>query len=408
MQTGSFRNDQSQITLVVKIVEFFQAIASIEFTGKVVWLDAAQTKRIFFYDSGRLVFAVSDKHCLRRWRRNVQLYYPQIQSKIQELDYEVSVDSSLDLLDHKDYAQLHSWVQGKKVSQEIAGKIIQGIVGEILFDLFSSSELSYKLLQGKTTSADIEPVITDDQALLENVHHLWITWQKLNVDNHSPDQAPVIRKSEQIRDRTNEQLYHLLVSLLDGRNTLRDVAVKTKRDIIQITQALKSFIKLGWIDLIDIPDYAPSTSATDYNVEIEVISPNVSNIPKNYPLIACVDDSASVCQSMERIVKSKGYQFVAVLDAQRALSTLLARKPNIIFLDLVMPYTNGYEICSRLRKVSKFSNIPIIILSGNDGVVDQVRARLMGATDFVSKPVDSAIILNTIHRYLKESVSVYQ
>jgi chemotaxis family two-component system response regulator PixG len=408
MQTGSFRNDQSQTTSVVKIIEFFQAIASIEFSGKVVWLDASQTKRIFFYDSGQLLFAVSDKHCLRRWRRNVQLYYPQIQNQIQALDYEVLMDSSLDLLEHKDYAQIHSWVQNQKISPEAAGKIIQGIVGEILFDLFRSSELSYKLLQGKALSEENEPIITDGETLLQDVQHLWMAWQKLNIDNHSPDQAPVIRKSEQIRDKTNEQLYHLLVNLLDGRNTLRDVAIKTKRDIIQITQALKSFIKLGWIDLIDIPDYAPSASAAEFDVEIEVISPNVSNIPRNYPLIACVDDSASVCQSMERIVKSRGYQFVAVLDAQRALSTLLLRKPNIIFLDLVMPYTNGYEICSRLRKVSKFSNIPIIILSGNDGVVDQVRARLMGATDFVSKPVDSAIILNTIHRYLEGSVSVYQ
>ena len=52
----------------------------------------------------------------------------------------------------------------------------------------------------------------------------------------------------------------------------------------------------------------------------------------------------------------------------RAIAMLLSRKPDLIFLDLVMPDTNGYEICGQLRKLTYFRQTPIIILTGNDGI----------------------------------------
>jgi chemotaxis family two-component system response regulator PixG len=81
---------------------------------------------------------------------------------------------------------------------------------------------------------------------------------------------------------------------------------------------------------------------------------------------------------------------------------MLARKPDVIFLDLVMPNTNGYEICAQLRKLSFFRNTPILILTGNDGIVDRVRAKLVGASDFLNKPVDAGIVLSVIRKHLEQ------
>jgi chemotaxis family two-component system response regulator PixG len=106
---------------------------------------------------------------------------------------------------------------------------------------------------------------------------------------------------------------------------------------------------------------------------------------------------------MEKLLTSVGYQFFSVTDDLRALATLLARKPDLIFLDLVMPNTNGYEICTQLRKLSMFRNTPIVILTGNDGIVDQVRARLVGASDFLNKPIDADIVLNVINKHLRQN-----
>jgi chemotaxis family two-component system response regulator PixG len=69
-----------------------------------------------------------------------------------------------------------------------------------------------------------------------------------------------------------------------------------------------------------------------------------------------------------------------------------------------MPDTSGYEICSKLRKLPFFRHTPIVILTGNDGVVDQVRAKLYGASDFLSKPIDSESVFKVIHKHLKQDV----
>jgi chemotaxis family two-component system response regulator PixG len=109
---------------------------------------------------------------------------------------------------------------------------------------------------------------------------------------------------------------------------------------------------------------------------------------------------------MEALLVAAGYQFVGVNDALRAFSILLTRKPDLVFLDLVMPNTNGYEICSKLRKLPSFQNTPIVILTGNDGIVDRVRAKLVGASDFLSKPVDAETVLGVIRKHLRqESIS---
>jgi chemotaxis family two-component system response regulator PixG len=103
---------------------------------------------------------------------------------------------------------------------------------------------------------------------------------------------------------------------------------------------------------------------------------------------------------MESIISAAGYNFVSEIDGLRAIAVLLSRKPDLIFLDLVMPNTNGYEICSQLRKLSFFKQTPIVILTGNDGIVDRVRAKIVGATDFLGKPAKPEQVLSTIEKYV--------
>jgi two-component system, chemotaxis family, response regulator PixG len=69
----------------------------------------------------------------------------------------------------------------------------------------------------------------------------------------------------------------------------------------------------------------------------------------------------------------------------------------------MMPNTNGYEICGKLRKLSCFRHTPIIILTGNDGVVDRVRAKMVGSSDFLSKEtVNTKQVLGVINKHLRQ------
>jgi chemotaxis family two-component system response regulator PixG len=117
-------------------------------------------------------------------------------------------------------------------------------------------------------------------------------------------------------------------------------------------------------------------------------------------LIAHIDDSHSDSLKMGNILAQAGYRFINVQDPVTALPMLLEYKPSLIFLDLVMPIANGYEICTQIRRVSAFKNTPVIILTGNDGIVDRVRAKMVGSSGFLAKPITAEKVLKILQKHL--------
>jgi chemotaxis family two-component system response regulator PixG len=103
---------------------------------------------------------------------------------------------------------------------------------------------------------------------------------------------------------------------------------------------------------------------------------------------------------MSRILTQAGYRFINIQDPVKALPILLEHKPALIFLDLIMPITNGYEICGQIRRTSVFKDTPVIILTSNDGIVDRVRAKMVGSSGFLAKPIESEKVLKVLQRHL--------
>ncbi|MBW4563903.1 MAG: response regulator [Mojavia pulchra JT2-VF2] len=147
---------------------------------------------------------------------------------------------------------------------------------------------------------------------------------------------------------------------------------------------------------------ANSSLKTEENTVIQVAPPAASKaiIDASRPLVACVDDSPTICRSLEEILTQQGYRFVGIQDSLTAVLKLIKSKPDFIFLDLLMPKVNGYEICSQIRKTPSLKDVPVVILTGKDGIVDRMRTKLVGATDFLSKPVEADKVLNMLHKYL--------
>lgn len=172
---------------------------------------------------------------------------------------------------------------------------------------------------------------------------------------------------------------------------MRDLALQMKRQVVEVTSSLLPHIQTGVVELTDITDLPILTTPA-------LPTSNNTGHQSTQPLIACIDDSRSVCQTMEKILTQSGYQFIAIDDPLRALATLLSRKLDLIFLDLVMPNLNGYEICAHLRKIPTFSDTPIIILTSN--IIDRVRATVVGCLDYLSKPVKAESVLSVISKHL--------
>jgi len=383
-----------------KQIKFFDALKNTQFSGQFLLEDPTGNKWTFYLYLGRVLYATGGNHPVRRWLRSLGAFCPDIDSAhLRELTT-VSDGQAKDLASCWEYQLLRSWVETKQITREQVAQIIAAIVSEVLFDVTHTPEVTF--LTDTDTPLKYQLVFLDTRRLVGEVEQLWQRWQQAKVTSYMPNQAPVIRHLDQLRQQTSPATYQALTRLLNGSYTLRDIAQHRKRDTVDIITLLLPYIQSGIVELVEIHDLPipvhnlPKQAPKPPNLEL-------ADESLSAPLIACVDDSPAVCQAMEKILTSAKFRFLAIQDPLRAIATLLTRKPDLIFLDLVMPNTNGYEICSQLRKVSSFRNTPIIILTGNDGVIDRVRAKVVGSSDFLAKPVDAETVLSVAYKHLKPS-----
>ncbi|MGD1856775.1 MAG: response regulator [Leptolyngbyaceae cyanobacterium] len=119
------------------------------------------------------------------------------------------------------------------------------------------------------------------------------------------------------------------------------------------------------------------------------------------PLVIYIEDNQSDSVAMETIVQNVGYGYANIIDPLQALPQLLELRPKLIFLDLVMPLVNGYELCAQIRRMSMFKEVPVIIVTNNDGIADRVRAKVVGASGFLGKPIRQKRVEKVLSKYLQ-------
>jgi len=90
-----------------------------------------------------------------------------------------------------------------------------------------------------------------------------------------------------------------------------------------------------------------------------------------------------ICETIESILKLQGYEAISITNPLQALSFVFQLQPDLILCDITMPELDGYEICAMLRHSTVFRVVPIIMLTGKDGFIDRVRARMVGVTDYL-------------------------
>jgi two-component system, chemotaxis family, response regulator PixG len=371
-----------------KQTNLFDTLKQIKFCGQLILTENQGTQWNFHLCQGHILYVTGGTHFVKRWLRNMQVTFPQINANPAALKEELDNIAGKKHLICWQYQLLSNWVKQQKITHEQATRIVWLIFVEVLFNLARAKEITYEL---KAENLRAEGIITVDirQAISEADRQLKL-WQTIQV-NFAPDRVPVIKEAEQLQQNTSSSVYQALKKLLDGRRTLRDLALKMNRDVVRVTSSLLPFIQLGLIEL---------TNVADAIAPISIVTTDADKPQK--PLIACVDDSRLICHLMETILFEAGYRSVSINNPLKSINILLALKPDLIFLDLIMPNLNGYQVCQKLRKYSHLRNTPIIILTANDGMIDRARAKIVGASGFLSKSkVDTQKVLNVAQKHLK-------
>lgn len=116
--------------------------------------------------------------------------------------------------------------------------------------------------------------------------------------------------------------------------------------------------------------------------------------------ILLVEDDDAISSAIGTHLTSWGYQVEGVTDFQHVLRTFAAFSPDLVLLDISLPFFNGYHWCREMRKLSK---IPILFLSSASDSMNQVMAMEMGADDFIAKPFDMSLLIAKTQALLRRA-----
>jgi len=123
------------------------------------------------------------------------------------------------------------------------------------------------------------------------------------------------------------------------------------------------------------------------------------------PTVACIDDSNTVQRNVKLLLEAAGCRVIPITEPLTALSSLGRDAPDLILLDINMPDLDGYTLCRMLRQCTALKETPIVMLTGRDTLVDKVKARLLGASDYLTKPFSPPQLVDIIQKYISLEVS---
>ena len=116
--------------------------------------------------------------------------------------------------------------------------------------------------------------------------------------------------------------------------------------------------------------------------------------------ILIVEDDKTIANAVKKHVETWGYQAYATQNFQNVMEDFAREHPQLVILDITLPFYNGYHWCSEIRKVSK---VPILFLSSAADNMNLIMAMQMGGDDFVAKPFDLTVLTAKIQALLRRS-----
>ncbi len=260
--------------------------------------------------------------------------------------------------------------------------------------------------------------------LMEYYQQRLAIWQRYITIVQSPHQRPYLinhRLSEKsvAAGSLSPKALNQIAQLMRGMS-LRELALFLKQDELKIIQLLIPYIRENVICLREPPapfNYLPNIPEPDLPpipwLETKIdrqpdLSSSIgqnntkhtSNTTKTYK-VACIDDSLSMLDKMEYFFgRDSKYALTKIANPIKASALIFRLKPDLILMDITMPNINGYKLCQLLRSSTTFEKTPIIMVTGNKGLIDKARAKMVGATDYLTKPFTQQELLGLADKYL--------
>jgi len=116
--------------------------------------------------------------------------------------------------------------------------------------------------------------------------------------------------------------------------------------------------------------------------------------------VMVIDDSKTIRRTAETLLQKEGCEVVSANDGYEALAKITDHKPDIIFVDIMMPRLDGYQTCALIKQNGAFKKTPVILLSSKDGLFDRARGRMVGSEKYLTKPFTRDELVDAIQSVL--------
>ncbi|MEG3937198.1 MULTISPECIES: response regulator [unclassified Microcoleus] len=341
---------------------------------------AGQSWYVFCFN-GQIIYATQSAGSLLRLRDYLRRYKADTALDKIQVPYMASTNAP-------EYGYLWALLENHILTPAQGRNIIHSMVHETLFDLLSLHQGSFTFEMGSAlapqlTSLEISPLLAK---IVKQVQQ----WKQFHPHIQSPNQCPVISDPTELRVALPASTFNTLRRWADGHTSIRQMARYLNRDVLTVAKAIYPFVQQGLVQVFYEPSVAPANDRREW-------PPHPENKVKR---VVCIDDDNVIRKTVESILNEHGYEATAIGNPLQALSLVFQLKPDLILCDIAMPELDGYEVCAMLRNSTAFRQTPIVMLTGIDGFIDRVKARMAGATDFYTKPFGESELLMLVEKYV--------
>lgn len=114
------------------------------------------------------------------------------------------------------------------------------------------------------------------------------------------------------------------------------------------------------------------------------------------PRVIIVEDDRDTREMLTLALEQSGFEVTEAANGLRLISSLHVDRPDVILLDVMMSWMDGFELCQAIKKNEEFRDIPVVFLSARADAEDRERGRAVGAADYFAKPVNVALLASRL------------
>lgn len=313
-------------------------------------------------DKGQLNFATSSVNSFDRLIRQLQTVGAGVPLSVcEQMRRQFEDTVQVDDVVSRDYRALCWLVEQKYLNDEQATQVIVAIAVEVIEPFLNIREGSYELISRTQT----ESIPTYCRLNLRSIVETCQRNSRQKPDGH-----------------THSHSLSATTTSADATSPLSPSKVRTRSDDQQTSQQTNQFL---------------SGMATGQG---SIHRTNLNSLRQVTYTVACIDDSPTVLNAIQKFLEDQSLSVVAINDPVKALMQIVRSKPDLILLDITMPNLDGYDLCALLRRHPRYKHTPIVMVTGNTGLIDRARAKLVRASGYLTKPFTQSDLLKMVFKHL--------